>query len=55
MVGRLKVGDHIRDTRVKFRNNSDYEAYINRIDQNYESDDAVFNGYIYKNKYSSIS
>ena len=48
MVGNLKVGDHIRDTRVRFRNIIDYEAYINKIDQDYESDDAVFNGYIYK-------
>ena len=48
MVGRLKVGGHIRDTRVTFRNINDYESYINKIDQDYESDDAVFNGYIYK-------
>ena len=47
MVGNLKVGDHIRDTRVRFRNINDYEVYINKIDQDYESDDAVFNGYIY--------
>ena len=48
MVGNLKVGHHIRDTRVRFRNINDYEAYIKQIDQDYESDDAIFNGYIYK-------
>ena len=48
MVGNLKVADHIRDTRVRFRNINDYEAYINKIDQDYESDDAIFIGYIYK-------
>ena len=46
MVGRLKIGDQIRDTHIRFRNVNDYEAYINKIDQDYESDDATFNGYI---------
>ena len=48
MVGNLKVGDQIRQTRIRFRNISDYEAYINAIDQDYDSEDALFNGYIYK-------
>ena len=48
MVGNLKVGDQIRQTHVIFRNISDYEAYINAIDQDYDSEDAIFNGYIYK-------
>ena len=48
MVGRIKIADHIRDTHVGFRNNNDYEPYINKNDQDYESDDALFNGYIYK-------
>ena len=48
MAGRLKIGDHILDTHVRFRKIDDYEAYINKIDQDYESDDAIFNGYIYK-------
>ena len=42
MDGNLKVGDHIRDTRVRFRNINDYEAYINKIDQEDESDIAFF-------------
>ena len=48
MVGRLKLADHIRDIHVRFRNINDYGVYINKIDQDYESDDAIFNGYIYK-------
>ena len=48
MVGNLKVGDQIRQTRIRFRNIADYEAYINAIDQDYDSEDAIFNGYIYK-------
>ena len=48
MVGNLKVGDQIRQTHVRFRNMDDFEAYINSIDQDYDSDDSIFNGYIYK-------
>ena len=50
MVGNLKVGDQIRQTHIRFRNITDYEASINSIDQDYDSDDAIFNGYIYKNE-----
>ena len=45
-VGTLKVGDQIRQTPIRFRNIADYEAYINAIVQDYESEDSVFNGYI---------
>ena len=48
MVGNLKVGDQIRLTHVRFRNMDDFEAYINSIDQDYDSDDSIFNGYFYK-------
>ena len=48
MVGNLKVGDQIRQTHVRFRNMDDFEAYINSIYQDYDSDDSIFNGYIYK-------
>ena len=49
MVGNLKVGDQIRQTLIRFRNIADYEAYINAIDERYDAEDAIFNGYIYKN------
>ena len=48
MVGNLKVGDQIRQTHVRFRNMDDFEAYINSVDQVYDSDDSNFNGFIYK-------
>ena len=48
MVGNLKVGDQIRQTRIRFRNIIDFEAYINAIDQDSDSEDAIFNGYFYK-------
>ena len=48
MVGNLKVGDQILPTHIRFRNISEYEAYINSIDEGYDTEDAIFNGYIYK-------
>ena len=48
MVGTLKVGDQIRQNHIRFRIMDDYEAYINSIDQDYDSDDAFFNGFVYK-------
>ena len=44
MAGNLKVSDQIRQTHIKFRKISDYEAYINAIDQDYDSEDAIFTG-----------
>ena len=46
MVGNLKVGDQIRQIHIRFRNISDCEAYINSIDEGYDADDCIFNGYI---------
>ena len=48
MVGNLKVGDQVRQTHIRIRNISDYEAYINSIDKEYDSEDAIFNGYTFK-------
>ena len=47
MVGSLRVGDQIRQTHIRFRNVSDYEAYINSIDEAYDAEDAVFYDDIY--------
>ena len=47
LVGSLKIGDHIRQTHSKFKNVDDFESYNNSIDQDYDSEDAIFNGYIY--------
>ena len=48
LVGNLKVGGQIRETRIRFRNINDHEAYINTIDQDYDSEDTFIAGYIYK-------
>ena len=48
MVGNLKAGDQIRQTIIRFRNMDDYESYFNSIDEGYDAEDAIFNGYIYK-------
>ena len=48
VIGKLSIGDHIRQTHIRCRNIADYEHYINVIDKDYESDDAIFNGYTYK-------
>ena len=48
VVSDLKVGDQIRQFHITFRNIADFEAYNNAIDQDYDSEDAIFNGYNYK-------
>ena len=48
MIVDLKIGDHIRETHIRFRNFTDYEAYINSIDQGYDAKDSIFNGNFYK-------
>ena len=48
MIGTLIVGDQLRQTHIRFRKMIDFETYINSNDQDYDSDDAIFNGYIYK-------
>ena len=47
MVGTLNVGDQIRQTHIRLRNITDYEATFNAIDEGYDAEDAIFNGYIY--------
>ena len=48
MVGKLSIGDQIRETHFRHRNITEYEAYINAIDQDYESKYAIFKGYFFK-------
>ena len=48
MIGKLSVGDQIRETCSRFRSITGYELYINSIDEAYDAEDAIFNGYIYK-------
>ena len=48
MIGKVSVGDQIRETHIRFRNITDYEAFINAIPEGYEAEVAIFNGYNYK-------
>ena len=48
MVGDLKVGDRVLEIHIRFRIMDNFEAYIKSIDQDYDSEGAVFNGYNYK-------
>ena len=47
MVGKIKIGEQIRQTHSRFRNIDDFESYINSVDPDCDSDDSFFNGYIY--------
>ena len=48
MVGKSSSADLVRETHIRFRNMECFESYINAIDQDYESEDAIFNAYIQK-------
>ena len=48
LVDKLKIGDQIRQTHTRFRNIIDFETYIDSIDEGYDADDCIFNGYVYK-------
>ena len=48
MVGTLLVGDHTKQTHIRFRKMIDFESYINKIDNGYDADDTIFIGYSYK-------
>ena len=48
MVRKLTVVDQITETHMSFRNITDYEVYINSIDDGYDAEDATCNSYIYK-------
>ena len=42
------MGDQSRQTHIRFKNLDDFESYINSIDEGYDADDCIFNGFIYK-------
>ena len=47
MVGKISVRGQIRQTHIRFGNITDYEAYINSIDEGYDAEDSIFIDYIY--------
>ena len=38
LIGKLSVGDEIRQTQIRVRKISDYESYINAIDEGYDAE-----------------
>ena len=38
LIGKLSVGDEIGQTHNRVRKNSDYESYINAIDEGYDAE-----------------
>ena len=48
MVGKLSLGDQIRETHIRSRKMDDFESYINAIDEGYEAEDTTFKGLTYK-------
>ena len=42
------IGEHIRKTHNRFRSTNDYEAYINTISMNFDSEASFFTDVIYK-------
>ena len=48
MVEKFSLGDQIRETHKRYKNMDDFKSYINAMDQDYESEGAIFNGYIYE-------
>ena len=48
MIGSLKIGDQIQQTYIRFRNIDEFQSYFNSIDEDYDAEDALFNGYIYE-------
>ena len=48
MVGKILLGEITHITAMRFKNIQDFESYINNIDKEYDSEDAIFTGDIYK-------
>ena len=48
MDGDLKVGDQFRQTVTRFKFMDSFESYIISNDQDYDPEDAIFNGYNYR-------
>ena len=48
MFGNLKVGEQIRQTHIRFRNTDGFQSYFKIIEEGYDAEFAIFNGYVYK-------
>ena len=48
LIGKMIIGVVEHKTNIRFKNMDDFERYINAIDTDYDSDDVIFTGYVYK-------
>ena len=48
LIGKMIIGPVENKTNIRFKNMDDFERYINAIDFDYDSDDVIFTGYVYK-------
>ena len=46
--GKMNNGPVEHKTNIRFKNKDDFERYINAIDIDYDSEDVIFTGYLYK-------
>ena len=42
------IGPVEHKTNIRFKNMDDFERYLNAIDVDYDSEDVIFTGYLYK-------
>ena len=48
LIGKMIIGPVEYKTNIRFKNMDDSERYINAIDVDYDSEDVIFTGYVYK-------
>ena len=48
LIGKMIIGPVEHKTNIRFKNMDDFERYINAIDIDYDSEDVIFTGYVYK-------
>ena len=48
LIGKMIIGPIEHKTNIRFKNMDDFERYINAIDVDYDSEDVIFTGYVYK-------
>ena len=48
LIGKMITGPVEHKTNIRFKNMDDFERYINAIDVDYDSEDVIFTGYVYK-------
>ena len=47
MIGYMLIGQIKQKTNITFKKFDDFEAYINALDDDYDSEDVIFTGWLY--------